>query len=84
MCSLMTTVFHTILSFQHAVRFIDKNNYREIWENDWLKKEVSGMYRNNYVFFFFETGHPAGGRLIIIIMTYNYKDEVIGQAWNFN
>ncbi|EDL06752.1 coiled-coil domain-containing protein 83 isoform 2 [Mus musculus] len=24
---------------QHAVRFIDKNNYREIWENDWLKKE---------------------------------------------
>ncbi|GAB1292321.1 Coiled-coil domain-containing protein 83 [Apodemus speciosus] len=24
---------------QHAVRFIDKSNYREIWENDWLKKE---------------------------------------------
>ncbi|EDM18553.1 rCG40629, isoform CRA_c [Rattus norvegicus] len=24
---------------QNAVRFIDKNNYREIWENDWLKKE---------------------------------------------
>ncbi|EDL06754.1 coiled-coil domain-containing protein 83 isoform X1 [Mus musculus] len=26
---------------QHAVRFIDKNNYREIWENDWLKKEIT-------------------------------------------
>ncbi|EDM18552.1 rCG40629, isoform CRA_b [Rattus norvegicus] len=25
---------------QNAVRFIDKNNYREIWENDWLKKEI--------------------------------------------
>ncbi|KAH0500208.1 Coiled-coil domain-containing protein 83 [Microtus ochrogaster] len=24
---------------QNAVRFIDKSNYREIWENDWLKKE---------------------------------------------
>ncbi|XP_028626408.1 coiled-coil domain-containing protein 83 [Grammomys surdaster] len=26
---------------QHAVRFIDKSNYREIWENDWLKKEIA-------------------------------------------
>ncbi|XP_059109127.1 coiled-coil domain-containing protein 83 [Peromyscus eremicus] len=26
---------------QNAVRFIDKGNYREIWENDWLKKEIS-------------------------------------------
>ncbi|XP_021042689.1 coiled-coil domain-containing protein 83 [Mus pahari] len=26
---------------QHAVRFIDKSNYREIWENDWLKKEIT-------------------------------------------
>ncbi|XP_005357689.1 coiled-coil domain-containing protein 83 [Microtus ochrogaster] len=26
---------------QNAVRFIDKSNYREIWENDWLKKEIS-------------------------------------------
>ncbi|ELK36133.1 Coiled-coil domain-containing protein 83 [Myotis davidii] len=25
--------------FQNAVRFIDKGSYREIWENDWLKKE---------------------------------------------
>ncbi|XP_038169372.1 coiled-coil domain-containing protein 83 [Arvicola amphibius] len=26
---------------QNAVRFIDKSNYREIWENDWLKNEIS-------------------------------------------
>ncbi|XP_057612550.1 coiled-coil domain-containing protein 83 [Chionomys nivalis] len=26
---------------QNAVRFIDKSNYLEIWENDWLKKEIS-------------------------------------------
>ncbi|EPQ08176.1 Coiled-coil domain-containing protein 83 [Myotis brandtii] len=25
--------------FFNAVRFIDKGSYREIWENDWLKKE---------------------------------------------
>ncbi|KAL1774627.1 hypothetical protein HispidOSU_028767 [Sigmodon hispidus] len=26
---------------QNAVRFIDRSNYREIWENDWLKNEIS-------------------------------------------
>ncbi|CAH6792624.1 coiled-coil domain-containing protein 83 [Phodopus roborovskii] len=26
---------------QNAVKFIDRSNYREIWENDWLKKEIS-------------------------------------------
>ncbi|XP_075808986.1 coiled-coil domain-containing protein 83 [Microtus pennsylvanicus] len=26
---------------QNAVKFIDKSNYREIWENDWLKSEIS-------------------------------------------
>ncbi|XP_012971740.1 coiled-coil domain-containing protein 83 isoform X1 [Mesocricetus auratus] len=26
---------------QNAVRLIDRSNYREIWENDWLKKEIS-------------------------------------------
>ncbi|XP_036180658.1 coiled-coil domain-containing protein 83 [Myotis myotis] len=26
---------------QNAVRFIDKGSYREIWENDWLKKEIA-------------------------------------------
>nr|XP_048291116.1 coiled-coil domain-containing protein 83 isoform X1 [Myodes glareolus] len=25
---------------QNAVKFIDKSNYREIWENDWLKHEI--------------------------------------------
>ncbi|XP_031243197.1 coiled-coil domain-containing protein 83 [Mastomys coucha] len=28
-------------AIQRAVRFIDKGNYREIWENDWLKKEIA-------------------------------------------
>ncbi|KAG8514782.1 Coiled-coil domain-containing protein 83 [Galemys pyrenaicus] len=26
---------------QNAVRLIDKGSYREIWENDWLKKEIA-------------------------------------------
>ncbi|KAM5319688.1 coiled-coil domain-containing protein 83 isoform 1-T1 [Glossophaga mutica] len=26
---------------ENAVKFIDKGNYRHIWENDWLKKEVA-------------------------------------------
>ncbi|XP_058519669.1 coiled-coil domain-containing protein 83 isoform X2 [Ochotona princeps] len=26
---------------QNAVRLIDKSSYREIWENDWLKKEIA-------------------------------------------
>nr|XP_021499716.1 coiled-coil domain-containing protein 83 [Meriones unguiculatus] len=26
---------------QNAVGYIDKSNYREIWENDWLKKEIT-------------------------------------------
>ncbi|XP_007944452.1 coiled-coil domain-containing protein 83 [Orycteropus afer afer] len=26
---------------QNAVKFIDKGSYREIWENDWLKKEIA-------------------------------------------
>ncbi|XP_073072033.1 coiled-coil domain-containing protein 83 isoform X2 [Manis javanica] len=26
---------------QNAVRFLDKGSYREIWENDWLKKEIA-------------------------------------------
>ncbi|XP_059247532.1 coiled-coil domain-containing protein 83 isoform X2 [Mustela nigripes] len=26
---------------QNAIRFIDKGSYREIWENDWLKKEIA-------------------------------------------
>ncbi|XP_070281908.1 coiled-coil domain-containing protein 83 isoform X3 [Myotis yumanensis] len=26
---------------ENAVRFIDKGSYREIWENDWLKKEIA-------------------------------------------
>ncbi|XP_062950940.1 coiled-coil domain-containing protein 83 [Cynocephalus volans] len=26
---------------QNAVRFIDKGSYREIWENDWLKREIA-------------------------------------------
>ncbi|XP_015332831.1 coiled-coil domain-containing protein 83 [Marmota marmota marmota] len=26
---------------QNAVKLIDKNSYREIWENDWLKKEIA-------------------------------------------
>ncbi|KAM9079580.1 coiled-coil domain-containing protein 83 isoform 1-T1 [Megaptera novaeangliae] len=26
---------------ENAIRFIDKGNYREIWENDWLKKEIA-------------------------------------------
>ncbi|XP_041515535.1 coiled-coil domain-containing protein 83 [Microtus oregoni] len=26
---------------QNAVKFIDTSNYREIWENDWLKNEIS-------------------------------------------
>ncbi|XP_051004865.1 coiled-coil domain-containing protein 83 [Acomys russatus] len=30
---------------QNAVRFIDRTNYREIWENDWLKKEIA-IHRN--------------------------------------
>ncbi|XP_055479613.1 coiled-coil domain-containing protein 83 [Psammomys obesus] len=25
---------------QNAVGYIDRSNYREIWENDWLKKEI--------------------------------------------
>ncbi|KAM7330509.1 hypothetical protein ACRRTK_009698 [Alexandromys fortis] len=30
----------------NAVRFIDKSNYREIWENDWLKKEDIVLWSN--------------------------------------
>ncbi|XP_061262047.1 coiled-coil domain-containing protein 83 [Bos javanicus] len=26
---------------ENALRFIDKGSYREIWENDWLKKEIA-------------------------------------------
>ncbi|XP_019804364.1 coiled-coil domain-containing protein 83 [Orcinus orca] len=26
---------------ENAIRFIDKGSYREIWENDWLKKEIA-------------------------------------------
>nr|XP_020022350.1 coiled-coil domain-containing protein 83 [Castor canadensis] len=26
---------------QNAVKFIDRGSYREIWENDWLKKEIA-------------------------------------------
>ncbi|XP_012497242.1 PREDICTED: coiled-coil domain-containing protein 83 [Propithecus coquereli] len=26
---------------QNTVKFIDKSSYREIWENDWLKKEIA-------------------------------------------
>ncbi|CAK6448923.1 unnamed protein product [Pipistrellus nathusii] len=26
---------------ENTVRFIDKGSYREIWENDWLKKEIA-------------------------------------------
>ncbi|XP_008261309.1 coiled-coil domain-containing protein 83 isoform X3 [Oryctolagus cuniculus] len=26
---------------QNAVRLIDKSSYREIWENDWLKREIA-------------------------------------------
>ncbi|KAI4553019.1 hypothetical protein MJT46_016313 [Ovis ammon polii x Ovis aries] len=26
---------------RNALRFIDKGSYREIWENDWLKKEIA-------------------------------------------
>uniref|UniRef100_A0A8C6DFP2 Coiled-coil domain containing 83 n=1 Tax=Moschus moschiferus TaxID=68415 RepID=A0A8C6DFP2_MOSMO len=26
---------------ENALRFIDKSSYREIWENDWLKKEIA-------------------------------------------
>ncbi|EGW05899.1 Coiled-coil domain-containing protein 83, partial [Cricetulus griseus] len=26
---------------QNAVKFVDRGNYREVWENDWLKKEIS-------------------------------------------
>ncbi|VCW77967.1 unnamed protein product [Gulo gulo] len=26
---------------QNAIQFIDKGSYREIWENDWLKKEIA-------------------------------------------
>ncbi|XP_008069428.1 coiled-coil domain-containing protein 83 [Carlito syrichta] len=26
---------------KNAVKFIDKSSYREIWENDWLKKEIA-------------------------------------------
>ncbi|XP_045037988.1 coiled-coil domain-containing protein 83 isoform X2 [Desmodus rotundus] len=26
---------------ENAVKFIDKGNYRHIWENDWLKKEIA-------------------------------------------
>uniref|UniRef100_A0A8C5P1K8 Coiled-coil domain containing 83 n=1 Tax=Jaculus jaculus TaxID=51337 RepID=A0A8C5P1K8_JACJA len=27
-------------STQNAIKYIDRSNYREIWENDWLKKEI--------------------------------------------
>ncbi|XP_025275217.3 coiled-coil domain-containing protein 83 isoform X4 [Canis lupus dingo] len=26
---------------QNAIQFIDKGSYREIWENDWLKREIA-------------------------------------------
>ncbi|XP_057172758.1 coiled-coil domain-containing protein 83 isoform X2 [Ursus arctos] len=26
---------------KNAIRFIDKGSYREIWENDWLKREIA-------------------------------------------
>ncbi|XP_057551415.1 coiled-coil domain-containing protein 83 [Hippopotamus amphibius kiboko] len=26
---------------ENAIRFIDKGSYREIWENDWLKREIA-------------------------------------------
>ncbi|XP_019595120.2 coiled-coil domain-containing protein 83 [Rhinolophus sinicus] len=28
---------------QNALRFIDKGNYQEIWENDWLKREIANQ-----------------------------------------
>uniref|UniRef100_A0A8D0ZJ58 Coiled-coil domain containing 83 n=1 Tax=Sus scrofa TaxID=9823 RepID=A0A8D0ZJ58_PIG len=37
---------------ENALRFIDKGSYREIWENDWLKKEVSEIFRNKNDSFF--------------------------------
>uniref|UniRef100_A0A8C5KXC1 Coiled-coil domain containing 83 n=1 Tax=Jaculus jaculus TaxID=51337 RepID=A0A8C5KXC1_JACJA len=33
-------------STQNAIKYIDRSNYREIWENDWLKKEPASSFRN--------------------------------------
>ncbi|XP_027296282.1 coiled-coil domain-containing protein 83 isoform X1 [Cricetulus griseus] len=32
---------NTPLCPRNAVKFVDRGNYREVWENDWLKKEIS-------------------------------------------
>lgn len=57
------------------MKFIDKSNYREIWENDWLKHEVSRTRLNNFMFVIVA--------VVELAMTFNYKVEVIRQAWTF-
>ncbi|XP_042814874.1 coiled-coil domain-containing protein 83 isoform X2 [Panthera tigris] len=34
-----------LIEFQNAIRFIDKGSYREIRENDWLKREIANHRR---------------------------------------
>lgn len=57
------------------MKFIDKSNYREIWENDWLKNEVSRTRLKNFIFV-----------IVIVVelaMACNDKVEVTQQAWTF-
>ncbi|KAK2498357.1 hypothetical protein MC885_008852 [Smutsia gigantea] len=40
-------IYNMVNMKKNAVRFLDKGSYREIWENDWLKKELTEQIANH-------------------------------------
>ncbi|XP_028356823.1 coiled-coil domain-containing protein 83 [Physeter macrocephalus] len=57
---------------ENAIRFIDKGSYREIWENDWLKKEIAN-YRKEVEELEHAIHELEGENLVLIDQLFNCR-----------